>query len=57
MLGNGTPREMAEIWFALLIGDLQVRRVTGAMEPLSEDEVKSRAEGALSRLQRVFAPS
>ena len=55
-LGGGAPAEMAETWFALLIGDLQIRRVTGAMDALSDAEVAHRAEVALARLKAMFPP-
>ncbi|WP_137702485.1 TetR/AcrR family transcriptional regulator [Marimonas lutisalis] len=53
---RGEPMEMAEAWFALLIGDLQVRRVTGAMAPPDAEVVAERAAQALARLQRLFPP-
>lgn len=53
-LSDGDPREMAELWFALLIGDTQLRRATGAMEMPDDDWIASRAEAALARLRQVF---
>ena len=53
---NGAPRDMAETWFAFLIGDLQIRRVTGAMAALSDKEIAHRAEVALARLKAMFPP-
>lgn len=54
-LGGGSAGEMAELWFGLLIGDTQVRRVTGAMEMPDEDWIAARAGVAMDRLRRVFA--
>lgn len=45
-----------ECYFALLIGDLQVRRVTGAILPLDADAVAQRADRALAQFLRVFGP-
>ena len=53
---SGAPGDMAETWFALLIGDLQIRRVTGAMAALSDKEIAHRAEVALARLKAMFPP-
>ena len=53
-LSGGTPQEMAETYFALLIGDLQVRRVTGALPAPHEDYIRKRADQALDHLQRIF---
>ncbi|MEZ5716838.1 MAG: TetR/AcrR family transcriptional regulator [Paracoccaceae bacterium] len=53
----GDVGDMAETWFALLIGDLQVRRVTGAMAAPSAPEIAARADAALARLARLFPPA
>lgn len=53
---SGTPEEIAETWFALLIGDLQVRRVTGALAEPRPDYIQTRAASALERLTRLFPP-
>lgn len=47
---------VAEAYVALLIGDLQIRRATGAIGPLADDAVRARAERAVSRIIRLFAP-
>lgn len=56
-LGGGSAQDMAETWFALLIGDLQVRRVTGALSEPRPDYISQRAQQALDRLKRLFPPS
>lgn len=53
-VSGGTPQEMAETYFALLIGDLQVRRVTGALPAPHEDYIRKRAHLALDHLRRIF---
>lgn len=53
---RGAPEDMAEAWFSLLIGDLQVRRVTGALAHPRPDYIETRAAAALDRLQRLFPP-
>jgi AcrR family transcriptional regulator len=50
------PDELAEMWLALLIGDLQARRVIGAIAPLGADEVARRSEVALDCLTRLYPP-
>ena len=50
------PDELAEMWLALLIGDLQARRVIGAIAPLGTDEVARRSEVALDCLTRLYPP-
>lgn len=57
VLGAAPPRDQAELWFALLIGDLQLRRVTGALPPLSPDAIRARTRAANTALCRLFPPS
>lgn len=49
-----TPRDLAELWLALLIGDLQIRCVTGAIPALTEDEAHTRCRLARERLLRFY---
>lgn len=51
------PGDLAESWLTLLIGDLQVRRVTGAIAPLTPEQVEMRAARALDGLKRLYPPS
>lgn len=53
---DGDAAEMAEVWIALLLGDLQVRRVTGALNDLSAAQISVRSERARDLLFRLFAP-
>lgn len=55
--GTASPRDLAEIWLTLLIGDLQIRRVTGAIVPLSSSQIDARAEQALEFLLCLYPPS
>jgi AcrR family transcriptional regulator len=55
-LAGGTPQEMAELWFGLLIGDVQLRVVTGATPGPGADEIERRAQQALDRLRQIFRP-
>lgn len=50
------PGDLAELWLTLLVGDLQIRRVTGAAEVLSPDQIAARAEWALDCLVRLYPP-
>ena len=43
-----SPEEAVEWFLALLIGDLQVRRVTGALEALSPEEISARSAKAMT---------
>jgi len=56
-LAGGTPQEMAETYFSLLIGDLQVRRVTGALPKPHDDYIAIRAADAVVSLTRLFPPA
>jgi len=46
--------KVAETYVALLIGDLQIRRATGAIEPLTEDAIDARSRRAVALLQRLY---
>lgn len=48
--------DLAEIWLILLIGDLQIRRVTGAIGPLTSGQVDTRAIRAVDCLCRLYPP-
>lgn len=52
----GEPVELAGLYIDLLIGDLQIRRATGAMGPLSEVERQTRAQLAKARVFTLAAP-
>ena len=44
-------QKCTETYITLLIGDLQIRRVTGAMAKLAENDIATRATRALQQLQ------
>lgn len=46
--------ETTEIYLGLLIGDLQIRRVIGQLQPLSEDDCTARSKRALTLLQKIY---
>jgi len=50
---NGPPDELAQLYLTLLLGDLQIRRVTGAMDVPTPDFTRARADAALRRLRRT----
>ena len=55
---HGAPHEeMVEVWLALLVADLQVRRVTGAMAELSPEAAVARSRAAMARLDQLFGAS
>jgi AcrR family transcriptional regulator len=47
---KGSPPEIAALYVDLLVGDLQIRRATGALGPLRDRVIKERAERAEARL-------
>lgn len=54
---DGDALAVTEHWLALLIGDLQIRRVTGALPPLAPEAIARRAETAAALLARLYAPA
>jgi len=54
-LAGDTAEALTNLWLSLLIGDLQIRRVTGALPPLSAPEIAQRAARALQNLTRLHA--
>lgn len=46
----------AEIYINLLLGDVQIRRATGALDGLSATEIEKRANKAMHLLKRLYAP-
>lgn len=44
----------AETWINLLIGDLQVRRVTGIVEPLDDQQITARAARAFTQFCTLY---
>ena len=55
-LSGGTVAEMAETFVGLLIGDLQIRRVIGVIDPPDSAECERRARRAISQLLRLYGP-
>lgn len=51
------PAAAADIYFRLLIGDLQVRRVIGAMDDLPPCEIERRASEAMTLFLQLHAPT
>ena len=48
------PADAAETYVGLLIGDLQVRRVTGAIAPPSKDAIEARSQRAVALMADLF---
>jgi len=55
-LSGATVAEMAETFVGLLIGDLQIRRVIGVIDPPGDAECERRAGRAISQLLRLYGP-
>ncbi|MBF9044440.1 TetR family transcriptional regulator [Rhodobacterales bacterium HKCCE4037] len=53
---SGDPGDLTQLYLTLLIGDLQIRRVIGAIEPPDADFCTTRAETALAQLKDFAAP-
>lgn len=49
------PSEAAEIYLGLLVGDLQIRRVTGALAQIDAAEAGRRADRAVEIIRRLYA--
>ncbi len=54
---NGDPAEIAALYVDLLVGDLQIRRATGALGPLRDRVIEDRAHLAQERLFRLVGVS
>jgi hypothetical protein len=50
------PTLAADVYFRLLIGDLQARRMTGALDELTAEAIQQRADDALALFLRIYAP-
>ncbi|MCK5750831.1 TetR/AcrR family transcriptional regulator [Oricola sp.] len=48
------PREAAETYINLLIGDLQIRRVIGVSSPTVRKEAEARTARAVTHLRRIY---
>ena len=55
-LSGGSAAEITETWIALLVGDLQIRRVTGATPEPAAESNRKRSERALLQLRRLYPP-
>ncbi|MCK0126624.1 TetR/AcrR family transcriptional regulator [Gelidibacter sp. F2691] len=49
--------ELTNCYLSLLIGDLQIRRATGAIGPLDKAEIEGRADRALQQTEQIFPSS
>ncbi|MEM1050072.1 MAG: TetR/AcrR family transcriptional regulator [Pseudomonadota bacterium] len=49
------PSEAAEVYLGLLVGDLQIRRVTGALTSLGPEEAVRRADRAVRMIRHLYA--
>ncbi len=56
-LAAAPPGEIAETYLALLIGDLQIRRATGAIGQPSMPEIETRAARALAHVKTLYPPT
>ena len=54
-LRGGTANKISEAYISLLIGDLQLQRVIGAVGKLSETDAEARSDQAIDALERLFA--
>lgn len=51
---SGNPSEIAEIWISLLLGDLQVRRTNGSLDPLTDHKHKARSARAFAIVTKLY---
>lgn len=54
IIAEQNATETTEIYLGLLIGDLQIRRVIGQLEPLTEADCIARSDRALKLLQKLY---
>jgi AcrR family transcriptional regulator len=54
MLAIDDPREAAETYVNLLIGDLQIRRVIGVSPPPARKQAEARTARAVKQLRRIY---
>lgn len=54
---KGDPAQIAALYVDLLVGDLQIRRATGALGPLRDRVIEDRAQLAQERLFRLVGVS
>lgn len=57
LLTTDDPREAAETYVNLLIGDLQIRRVIGVSSPPTRKETEARTARAVGYLKRIYGNS
>lgn len=50
---HGDPQVLTQLYLTLLVGDLQIRRVTGAMDVPDAAFITTRADNALKTLKRL----
>lgn len=55
VISEQSATETTEIYLGLLIGDLQIRRVIGQLEPLTEADCIARSDRALKLLQKLYS--
>lgn len=48
------PGDAAELFVTLLVGDLQIRRVIGALPEMTESEISARSKQALNQLYKLL---
>ena len=56
LLAEGARSDGAELYLGLLIGDLQIRRVTGQIGPLEKRAIEHRSSRAVDMLTRLYPP-
>ena len=52
-MGRADPHGELALWIDVLVGDLQIRCATGAMQPPSADDIRDRAHRAARLLERL----
>lgn len=54
VIANTPPEQAAETFLGLLIGDLQIRRVTGAIGPLDDNDRQARSKNAITTFLQLY---
>jgi AcrR family transcriptional regulator len=53
-LGGANTAEIAQTYLTLLIGDVQIRRAIGVLDPLSPEQINSRSDHAAAVLKKLY---
>lgn len=53
---SGDVPDIIQTYLGLLLGDIQIRRAIGVLEPLGEKEATARTQRAMAQIKTLYAP-